>query len=141
MKRKPSRQATLWRLPAFEGIKHRESITDLANPMPLEPLLIDEPHACHDFHRQQQSASGKDGTYLTSRDLRDRLQKELLTNVSIRVEDTDTPESFRVLGRGELQLAILIETMRREGFELMVGNPRSSPARKTARNSSRWSGW
>src|SRR5580765_6833070 len=67
--------------------------------------------------------SGKEGSYLTSRDLRDRLQKELLTNVSIRVEDTDTPESFRVLGRGELQLAILIETMRREGFELMVGKP------------------
>src|SRR3989449_130428 len=67
--------------------------------------------------------SGREGNYLTSRDLRDRLQKELLTNVSIRVEDTDTPESFRVLGRGELQLAILIETMRREGFELMVGKP------------------
>ena len=60
---------------------------------------------------------------MTSRDLRERLQKELLTNVSIRVEDSDTPESFRVLGRGELQLAILIETMRREGFELMVGKP------------------
>src|SRR5438874_13363711 len=67
--------------------------------------------------------SGREGSYLTSRDLRDRLAKELLTNVSIRVEDTDTPESFRVLGRGELQLAILIETMRREGFELMVGKP------------------
>jgi GTP-binding protein len=66
---------------------------------------------------------GREGNYLTSRDLRDRLAKELLTNVSIRVEDTDTPESFRVLGRGELQLAILIETMRREGFELMVGKP------------------
>ena len=67
--------------------------------------------------------SGREGQWLTSRDLRDRLAKELLTNVSIRVEDTDTPESFRVLGRGELQLAILIETMRREGFELMVGKP------------------
>ena len=67
--------------------------------------------------------AGREGDHLTSRDLRDRLQKELLTNVSIRVEDTDTPESFRVLGRGELQLAILIETMRREGFELMVGKP------------------
>src|SRR5258708_39603806 len=67
--------------------------------------------------------SGREGRYPTSRDPRDRLQKELLTNVSIRVEDTDTPESFRVLGRGELQLAILIETMRREGFELMVGKP------------------
>ena len=67
--------------------------------------------------------SGRDGQWLTSRDLRDRLAKELLTNVSIRVEDTDTPEAFRVLGRGELQLAILIETMRREGYELMVGKP------------------
>src|SRR5258707_3437146 len=69
------------------------------------------------------SLSGKEGSYLTSRDLRDRLQKELLTNVSIRVEDTDTPESFRVLGRGELQLAILIETMRRGGFLVLVGEP------------------
>ena len=67
--------------------------------------------------------SGRDGQWLTSRDLRDRLAKELLTNVSIRVEDTETPEAFRVLGRGELQLAILIETMRREGYELMVGKP------------------
>ena len=67
--------------------------------------------------------SGREGQWLTSRDLRDRLQRELLTNVSIRVENTETPESFRVLGRGELQLAILIETMRREGYELMVGKP------------------
>jgi GTP-binding protein len=67
--------------------------------------------------------AGREGQWVTSRNLRDRLDKELLTNVSIRVEDTDTPESFRVLGRGELQLAILIETMRREGFELMVGKP------------------
>ena len=106
-----------------EGINIGESITDLANPMPLEPLLIDEPTLAMIFTVNSSPLSGKDGTYLTSRDLRDRLQKELLTNVSIRVEDTDTPESFRVLGRGELQLAILIETMRREGFELMVGKP------------------
>src|SRR5204862_35478 len=83
----------------------------LANPMPLEPLLIDEPTLAMIFTVNSSPLSGKEGTYLTSRDLRDRLQKELLTNVSIRVEDTDTPESFRVLGRGELQLAILIETM------------------------------
>src|SRR6184192_2929499 len=106
-----------------EGINIGESITDLANPMPLEPLLIDEPTLAMIFTVNSSPLSGKEGTYLTSRDLRDRLQKELLTNVSIRVEDTDTPESFRVLGRGELQLAILIETMRREGFELMVGKP------------------
>jgi GTP-binding protein len=106
-----------------EGIQIGESIVDLTNPMPLEPLLIDEPTLAMIFTVNSSPLSGKEGNYLTSRDLRDRLQKELLTNVSIRVEDTDTPESFRVLGRGELQLAILIETMRREGFELMVGKP------------------
>src|SRR6202521_4278991 len=106
-----------------EGIQIGESITDLANPQPLEPLLIDEPTLAMIFTVNSSPLSGKEGSYLTSRDLRDRLQKELLTNVSIRVEDTDTPESFRVLGRGELQLAILIEMMRREGFELMVGKP------------------
>jgi GTP-binding protein len=106
-----------------EGIQIGESITDLLAPAPLEPLLIDEPTLAMIFTVNSSPLSGKDGNYLTSRDLRDRLQKELLTNVSIRVEDTDTPESFRVLGRGELQLAILIETMRREGFELMVGKP------------------
>jgi GTP-binding protein len=106
-----------------EGIQIGESIVDLTNPLPLEPLLIDEPTLAMIFTVNSSPLSGKEGNYLTSRDLRDRLQKELLTNVSIRVEDTDTPESFRVLGRGELQLAILIETMRREGFELMVGKP------------------
>jgi GTP-binding protein len=106
-----------------EGIQIGESITDLASPQPLEPLLIDEPTLAMIFTVNSGPLAGKEGSYLTSRDLRDRLQKELLTNVSIRVEDTDTPESFRVLGRGELQLAILIETMRREGFELMVGKP------------------
>jgi GTP-binding protein len=106
-----------------EGIQIGESIVDLNNPLPLEPLLIDEPTLAMIFTVNSSPLSGKEGNYLTSRDLRDRLQKELLTNVSIRVEDTDTPESFRVLGRGELQLAILIETMRREGFELMVGKP------------------
>jgi GTP-binding protein len=106
-----------------EGIQIGESVVDLANPMPLEPLTIDEPTLAMIFTVNSGPLSGREGNYLTSRDLRDRLQKELLTNVSIRVEDTDTPESFRVLGRGELQLAILIETMRREGFELMVGKP------------------
>ena len=106
-----------------EGIQIGESVVDLANPAPLEPLTIDEPTLAMIFTVNSGPLSGREGNYLTSRDLRDRLQKELLTNVSIRVEDTDTPESFRVLGRGELQLAILIETMRREGFELMVGKP------------------
>jgi GTP-binding protein len=106
-----------------EGIQIGETITDRENPAPLEPLTIDEPTLAMIFSVNSSPLSGREGTYLTSRDLRDRLAKELLTNVSIRVEDTDSPESFRVLGRGELQLAILIETMRREGFELMVGKP------------------
>src|SRR5262249_25745591 len=110
-------------LAGVEGIQIGESITDLADPQPLEPLIIDEPTLAMIFTVNSGPLSGREGSYLTSRDLRDRLQRELLTNVSIRVEDTDTPESFRVLGRGELQLAILIETMRREGFELMVGKP------------------
>jgi len=110
-------------LAGVEGIQIGESITDLSDPRPLEPLLIDEPTLAMIFTVNSGPLCGREGSYLTSRDLRDRLQKELLTNVSIRVEDTDTPESFRVLGRGELQLAILIETMRREGFELMVGKP------------------
>jgi GTP-binding protein len=107
----------------MEGIQIGETITDPERPAPLEPLLIDEPTLAMLFTVNQSPLAGRDGQWLTSRDLRDRLAKELLTNVSIRVENTDTPEAFRVLGRGELQLAILIETMRREGYELMVGKP------------------
>ena len=110
-------------LAGVEGIQIGESITDLADPQPLEPLIIDEPTLAMIFTVNSSPLSGREGSYVTSRDLRDRLQRELLTNVSIRVEETDTPESFRVLGRGELQLAILIETMRREGYEVMVGKP------------------
>jgi GTP-binding protein len=106
-----------------EGIQIGETITDAEHPAPLEPLVIDEPTLAMLFTVNTGPLSGRDGQWLTSRDLRDRLKKELLTNVSIRVQDTDSPEAFRVLGRGELQLAILIETMRREGYELMVGRP------------------
>ena len=106
-----------------ENIQIGECFTDLLNPAEREPLTIDEPTLGMVFTVNNGPLSGRDGKMVTSRHLRDRLKKELLTNVSIRVEDTDTPESFRVLGRGELQLAILIETMRREGFELLVGKP------------------
>jgi GTP-binding protein len=106
-----------------EDIQIGDSITSLENPEPLEPLTIDEPTLAMVFTVNTGPLCGREGTLVTSRDLRSRLQKELLTNVSIRVEDADTTDSFRVLGRGELQLAILIETMRREGYELLVGKP------------------
>ena len=106
-----------------EGIQIGESITDLANPAPLEPLTIDEPTLAMVFTINTSPFAGREGQYVTSRDLRSRLEKELLTNVSLRVEETGSTDAFRVLGRGELQLAILIETMRREGYELMVGKP------------------
>jgi GTP-binding protein len=106
-----------------EGIQIGESITDLENPAPLEPLVIDEPTLAMVFTINSSPFAGREGQFVTSRDLRERLEKELLTNVSLRVEETATTDAFRVLGRGELQLAILIETMRREGYELMVGKP------------------
>src|SRR5207302_10108822 len=107
----------------FEGIQIGETITDLDRPVPCEPLTIDEPTLAMIFTVNTSPLAGREGNRVTSRDIRDRLPKELLTNVSIRVEDSDTTDAFRVLGRGELQLAILIETMRREGYELMVGKP------------------
>jgi GTP-binding protein len=106
-----------------EGIQIGETITDLENPAPCEPLIIDEPTLAMVFTVNTSPLAGREGNLVTSRDIRDRLQKELLTNVSIRVEDSGTTDAFRVLGRGELQLAILIETMRREGYEVMVGKP------------------
>ncbi len=106
-----------------EGITIGETITDAENPSPLPPITIDEPTIAMLFTVNTSPFAGREGQYVTSRNLRDRLQKELLTNVSLRVEETDTTDSFVVMGRGELQLSILIEMMRREGYELMVGKP------------------
>ncbi|HXA86836.1 MAG TPA: translational GTPase TypA [Candidatus Dormibacteraeota bacterium] len=106
-----------------EGIGIGETITDVENPAPLPHIIIDEPTIAMQFSVNTSPFSGREGTYVTSRNLRDRLQKELLTNVSLRVEDVGATDAFKVLGRGELQLSILIETMRREGFELAVGKP------------------
>jgi GTP-binding protein len=106
-----------------EGIAIGETITNVETPAPLPHIVIDEPTIAMQFTVNTSPFSGRDGVYVTSRNLRDRLQKELLTNVSLRVEETDSTDSFKVLGRGELQLSILIETMRREGYELMVGKP------------------
>ena len=106
-----------------EGITIVETITDAENPSPLPPITIDEPTIAMQFTVNTSPFAGREGQFVTSRNLRDRLQKELLTNVSLRVEDTDSTDAFVVMGRGELQLSILIEMMRREGYELMVGKP------------------
>ena len=110
-------------LAGFEGIGIGETVTSVENPSPLDILHIDEPTLSMIFSVNTSPFAGKDGRWVTSRNIRERLDKELLTNVSIRVEPTDSADSFRVMGRGELQLAILIETMRREGFELSISNP------------------
>jgi GTP-binding protein len=110
-------------LAGFEGISIGETITSAENPSPLPTLHIDEPTLSMVFAVNTSPFAGREGRWVTSRNIKDRLDKELLTNVSIRVEPTDSAEAFRVMGRGELQLAILIETMRREGFELSVSNP------------------
>jgi GTP-binding protein len=106
-----------------EGITIGETITGIENPAPLPLIIIDEPTIAMQMSVNNSPFAGREGQYVTSRNLRERLEKELLTNVSIRVEETGSPDSFKVLGRGELQLAILIEMMRRESFELMVGRP------------------
>jgi len=106
-----------------EGITIGETVTSVEAPSPLPRVPLDEPTISMVFTVNTSPFSGQDGTYVTSRHLRDRLNKELLTNVSIRVEDLENTDSFKVMGRGELQLAILIEMMRREGYELAVGKP------------------
>jgi GTP-binding protein len=106
-----------------EGINIGDTVTHAETPKPLQRIQIDEPTIAMIFTINTSPFAGREGNYVTSRNLRDRLEKELLTNVSIRVEEAGGPEAFRVMGRGELQLAILIETMRREGYELMVGKP------------------
>ena len=106
-----------------EGITIGETITNVENPAPLPPIVIDEPTIAMVFTVNNSPFAGREGTYVTSRNLRERLEKELLTNVSLRVEEMGTTDSFKVLGRGELQLSITIEMMRREGYELMVGKP------------------
>ena len=106
------------------GIGLGESIADGDDPHPLARLHVDEPTMSMEFSINNSPFSGKDGPFVTSRHLRNRLMKEALNNLAMRVETTDSPDRFQVFGRGELQLAILIEQMRREGHEFSVGMPR-----------------
>ncbi len=99
------------------------TICDLSNPQPLPMLKIDEPTISMTFQVNTSPLAGTEGKFVTSRQIRDRLHKELLTNVALKVEDTDNTDEFLVSGRGELHLTILIENMRREGFELAVAKP------------------
>ncbi len=107
----------------FQDIGIGETITDPVNPVPLPPLKIDEPTVQMTFGVNTSPFAGREGKFVTSRAIRDRLFKELETNVSLRVEETQSPDTYLVSGRGELHLSILIETMRREGFELQVSQP------------------
>jgi GTP-binding protein len=118
-----ARPGDILAIAGVEGITIGETVSDPENPSALPKIQIDEPTIAMTFAVNTSPFAGREGRYVTSRNLRERLDKELLTNVSIRVEDGDGPDSFRVSGRGELQLAILIETMRRESYELMAGKP------------------
>ena len=111
-------------LAGIDDITIGETITSPDDPRPIPPMHVDEPTVSMVFGVNTSPMSGRDGQYVTSRNLRDRLDRELVGNVSIRVEDTDSPEQVQVVGRGELQLSILIEMMRREGYELQVSRPR-----------------
>jgi len=110
-------------LAGIEGINIGDTMTSAAEPRPLPRIRVDEPTISMIFSVNTSPFAGREGKFVTSRQIRARLDKETLGNVAIRVEETDSPDSLKVSGRGELQLAILIEQMRREGFELNVGRP------------------
>ncbi len=107
----------------IEAMEIGETLADLERPVALPPIRIDEPTVAMLFSANVSPFAGREGKFVTSRHLRERLFKEARTNVAIRIEETDAPDTFRVSGRGELQLAILIEMMRREGYEVEVGQP------------------
>jgi len=126
LKREPVEHAQFGEIVALAGIDEieiGETITSVDNPQPLPIIAVDEPTIAMIFGVNNSPFSGKDGKYVTSRQLKERLEKETLGNVAIRVEPTESPDQFKVSGRGELQLAILIEMMRREGYEMQVSKP------------------
>lgn len=107
----------------IDGLNISDTVCSPEKPEALPPLSVDEPTVSMIFQVNTSPFAGKEGKYVTSRNIRDRLEKELIHNVALRVEDTDSPDRFRVSGRGELHLSVLIENMRREGYELAVGSP------------------
>jgi GTP-binding protein len=107
----------------IEGLNISDTLCDPACPEALPPLSVDEPTVSMTFQVNDSPFAGKEGKYVTSRNIKDRLERELIHNVALRVEPGDSPDKFKVSGRGELHLSVLIETMRREGFELGVSRP------------------
>ena len=119
-------QATAGDIIAITGLgelKISDTICDVNAVEALPALSVDEPTVTMTFQVNTSPFAGKEGKYVTSRNILERLQKELVHNVALRVEETEDPDKFRVSGRGELHLSILIENMRREGFELAVSRP------------------
>jgi len=110
-------------LAGIEGIYIGETVADAEDPVPLPTIQVDEPTISMVFHPNTSPLSGREGKFVTSRHIRARLEKEALANVAIRIEDSEEMDSFKVSGRGELQLAILIEMMRREEYEMQVSKP------------------
>ena len=126
LKREPVQRAGFGEIVALAGVDNVEigdTITSVDNPQPLPSIAVDEPTISMIFGVNNSPFAGKDGKYVTSRQVKERLDKEILGNVAIRVEETESPELFKVSGRGELQLSILIEMMRREGYEMQVSKP------------------
>ncbi len=126
LKREPIQRAGFGEIVALAGVDNIEigdSITSADNPQALPSIAVDEPTISMIFGVNNSPFAGKDGRFVTSRQVKERLDRETLGNVAIRVEQTESPEQFKVSGRGELQLSILIEMMRREGYELQVSKP------------------
>ncbi len=126
LKREPIQRAGFGEIVALAGVDNIEigdTITSVDNPQSLPIIAVDEPTISMIFGVNNSPFAGKDGKYVTSRQVKERLDKESLGNVAIPVEDTESPDQFKVSGRGELQLSILIEMMRREGYEMQVSKP------------------
>ena len=126
LKREPIDRASFGEIVALAGVEDiqiGDTITSFDNPRPLPIIAVDEPTISMIFGVNNSPFAGKEGRYVTSRQIKERLERETLGNVAIRVEETESPDQFKVSGRGELQLAILIEMMRREGYELQVSKP------------------
>jgi GTP-binding protein len=126
LKKVPVERVEAGDIVAFSGVENLQigdTVSSLENPQPLPRIRVDEPTVSMLFFVNNGPMAGREGKYLTSRHIRERLEREILRNVSLRVKPTERADAFEVCGRGELQMAILIETMRREGYEFMVSKP------------------